>query len=121
MHVVQNIRRQAAAQRKRIRKKDDTARANRTAEEQVQHDLFGDEGVNAGVCLPHCSMQRCLAIAFLHACCRGSGCRKIRAHIINIPCVHSHLTHMAHSIQFGQVAPTPANAVRACSVLHRKA
>ena len=48
LHALQNLRRQQAAQRKRIRKKDDAARANRTAEEQVQHDLFGDEAPNAG-------------------------------------------------------------------------
>lgn len=48
LHPLQNLRRQQAAQRKRIRKKDDAARASRTAEEQVQHDLFGDEGPNAG-------------------------------------------------------------------------
>lgn len=48
----QNLRRQAASQRKRIRKKDDAMRANRTAEQQLQHDLFGDEAPNAGNCLP---------------------------------------------------------------------
>lgn len=49
LHGLQNLRRQQAAQRKRIRKKDDAVRANRTAEEQVQHDLFGDEALNAGI------------------------------------------------------------------------
>ena len=43
---MQNIRRKQAAQRKRIRqKKDETAarQSARTAEEQVQHELFGED------------------------------------------------------------------------------
>lgn len=43
---MQNIRRKQASQRKRIRqKKDDTAarQSARTAEEQVQHELFGED------------------------------------------------------------------------------
>ena len=49
-HKLQNIRRKQAAQRKRIRqKKDETAarQSARTAEEQVQHELFG-EAADAG-------------------------------------------------------------------------
>lgn len=44
--LLQNIRRKQAAQRKRIRKKQDETAArhsNRTAEEQVQHELFGEQ------------------------------------------------------------------------------
>ena len=44
--ALQNIRRKQAAQRKRIRqKKDETAarQSARTAEEQVQHELFGED------------------------------------------------------------------------------
>ena len=51
--LLQNIRRKQAAQRKRIRqKKDETAarQSNRTAEEQVQHELFGEDA-DAGACI----------------------------------------------------------------------
>ena len=44
--VLQNIRRKQAAQRKRIRKRQDESAARqsaRTAEEQVQHELFGEQ------------------------------------------------------------------------------
>ena len=44
--LVQNIRRKQAAQRKRIRQKRDESAARqsaRTAEEQVQHELFGED------------------------------------------------------------------------------
>ena len=44
--ALQNIRRKQAAQRKRIRKRQDESAARqgaRTAEEQVQHELFGEQ------------------------------------------------------------------------------
>ena len=44
--LLQNIRRKQAAQRKRIRKRQDESAARqsaRTAEEQVQHELFGEQ------------------------------------------------------------------------------
>lgn len=44
--ILQNIRRKQAAQRKRIRKRQDESAARqsaRTAEEQVQHELFGEQ------------------------------------------------------------------------------
>ena len=44
--ILQNIRRKQAAQRKRIRKRQDESAARQsalTAEEQVQHELFGEQ------------------------------------------------------------------------------
>ena len=59
----QNIRRKQAAQRKRIRqKKDETAarQGARTAEEQVQHELFGEDADAGEICIPwQCAYQRC--------------------------------------------------------------
>ena len=54
--MLQNIRRKQAAQRKRIRQKKDESAARqsaRTAEEQVQHELFGEDA-DAGEVVTDC-------------------------------------------------------------------